>query len=407
MKSLRVLIVGENATQQFGGEAILPLNYFQLLNEQGVETFLVTHERVKSDLQSISNLAHQNIYFVKDIALYRWLNRISLRLPPRLGWLFVGSLMYLFQTMHQWFLIRRVVKAQQIDLIHQPTPVSPKLPSGVFGFGIPVVIGPMNGGMHFPPAFQSMAADGELFFFRWLRWLADGLKWLIPGKRLARVLLVANNRTLRMLTKAEQKKALVLPENGVMTTLDALDERHSAVIKCLFVGRLVDWKAVDIIIEAVSRCDSTRMALTIIGSGTEEARLKQLVVQKGLQNVNFVGFVPFDRMSDYYKAADLFLLPSLRECGGAVMLEAMANGLPVIATRWGGPIDYVTPETGVLIPPLSREHLVEGFKEQIERLAEHPELRNKMGAAAIERVKKNYLWRDKINKMIKIYQELV
>lgn len=407
MKKLRVLIVGENATNQFGGEAILPLHYFRLLHAQGVQVYLVTHERVKNDLQAMSDLAHDNIYYVNDTGLFQWLNQLSTKLPPRLAWLFVGSLIYLMHTLHQWFLIRCIVKQKQIHVIHQPTPVSPKLPSGVFGFGVPVVIGPMNGGMHFPPAFESMAANGELFVFQWLRWLADGLKRLMPGKRLAKALLVANRRTQLMLTREEQTKTRILPENGVLGVLDTVLEKSSGVVNCLFVGRLVDWKAVDIIIEAIAQCECEQIALTIVGSGAEEADLKKLVQQKQLTNIRFVGFVPFESVTDYYQSADIFLLPSLRECGGAVVLEAMAHGLPVIATQWGGPIDYVTTETGVLIPPVSKDSLVQGFKAEIDRLAADPMLRKKMGNAAIARIKKEYLWRDKINKMIKIYHELV
>ncbi len=406
-ENLRVLIVGENATNRFGGEAILPLHYFRLLHECKIDTYLLTHERVKNDLQLMSDLAHENIYYLKDTRLFRWLNRLSTMLPPRLAWLFIGNLMNLIHTSLQWFLIRRIVKQHQINVIHQPIPVSPKLPSGVFGFGVPVVIGPMNGGMHFPPAFESMAAGGELFIYQWLRWLADGLRWLVPGKRLANILLVANRRTKLMLTPAEQRKARILPENGVLSVLDTVPEKPSGTINCLFVGRLVDWKAVDIIIDAVTQCETKQIALTIVGSGAEEASLKKLVQQKQLNNVRFAGFVPFESVDDYYQAADIFLLPSLRECGGAVVLEAMAHGLPVIATRWGGPIDYVTAQTGMLIPPVSREALVEGFKTQIEVLAANPILRKSMGAAAIARVKKEYLWKDKVNKMIKIYHELV
>lgn len=407
MKNLHVLIVGENATNRFGGEAILPLHYFRLLDECDIDTYLLTHERVKNDLQLMSDLAHEKVYYLKDTRLFRWLNQFSSMLPPRLGWLFIGNLMNLIHTLIQWFLIRRIVKEHQINVIHQPIPVSPKLPSGVFGFGVPVVIGPMNGGMHFPPAFESMAANGELFIYQWSRLLADGLRWLVPGKRLADILLVANRRTKLMLTSAEQKKAQILPENGVLSVLDSVPEKTTGVINCLFVGRLVDWKAVDIIIDAVAQCKTKQIKLTIVGSGPEEAGLKRLVQQKQLSNISFLGFVPFDSVDDYYQSADIFLLPSLRECGGAVVLEAMAHGLPVIATEWGGPIDYVTAETGVLIPPVSREALVEGFKMQIDALAANPILRKNMGAAAIARVKKEYLWKDKVNKMIKIYNELV
>ncbi len=407
-KSLRVLIVGDNASNHFGGEAILPLHYFRLLNQMGIEAHLLTHERVKASLLKQADLPHDKIHYVRDGWLFKALNKFSKLLPDRVAWLLINSLMYLIHSIHQWGQIRRLVKASSINIIHQPIPVSPKLPSGVFGFGVPVIIGPMNGGMHFPPAFEYLAASGELFAFKLLRKLAVGLKWLIPGKRLASLLLVANARTKAQLSPAEQLKARVLPENGVLTVLEhEKNVRDSETINCLFVGRLVDWKAVDILIEAFSRVSRQDLTLTIVGQGAEAQRLKQLVEAKGLSNVKFTGFVPFEYISAYYDQADIFVLPSVRECGGAVVLEAMARGLPVIATEWGGPVEYVSPDSGVLISPKSKEHLIEGFKTQIMYLAERPLLRQKMGQAGIESIKKDYLWHDKVNKMIHLYKELL
>jgi glycosyltransferase involved in cell wall biosynthesis len=52
--------------------------------------------------------------------------------------------------------------------------------------------------------------------------------------------------------------------------------------------------------------------------------------------------------------SDVFVMPSLRECGGTAILEAMALGKPVVTTDWGGPADYVTPECGLLVSPTSK-----------------------------------------------------
>jgi len=108
-------------------------------------------------------------------------------------------------------------------------------------------------------------------------------------------------------------------------------------------------------------------------------------------------------VKDYYDLADIFVLPSVRECGGAVVLEAMARGLPVIATNWGGPADYVTAETGILIDPLSRAHMVAEFAKAIDQLAFSAELREKYGRAAIQRVREQFRWEDKANTMIELY----
>ena len=68
----------------------------------------------------------------------------------------------------------------------------------------------------------------------------------------------------------------------------------------------------------------------------------------------FHGFVSAGAMCRLLAGFDALVLPSLYECGGAVVLEAMAMGLPVIATKWGGPTDYLDEKTGILIEPTGR-----------------------------------------------------
>jgi glycosyltransferase involved in cell wall biosynthesis len=97
-------------------------------------------------------------------------------------------------------------------------------------------------------------------------------------------------------------------------------------------------------------------------------------------------------------------LPSLFECGGAVVLEAMAMGLPVIATDWGGPADYLDESCGILVKPSSREALVDGFASAMQRLAQSPELRARLGDAGYKRAREHFDWEHKINQILKIYE---
>jgi hypothetical protein len=83
----------------------------------------------------------------------------------------------------------RSLEQYKIDIVHEPTPVTPRLPSMMYGLGVPVVIGPMNGNMSYPPGFRSRS------FVPVARRLTDLANYLIPGKRRAEVLLVANERT--------------------------------------------------------------------------------------------------------------------------------------------------------------------------------------------------------------------
>jgi len=104
--------------------------------------------------------------------------------------------------------------------------------------------------------------------------------------------------------------------------------------------------------------------------------------------------------------ADVFVLPSLHECGGAVVLEAMACGKPTIAVKWGGPADYLDESTGVLLEPGGRERLVEELAEAMVGLANDAGRRRALGRAARGKVEREYSWRGKIEVMMGVYRRV-
>jgi glycosyltransferase involved in cell wall biosynthesis len=101
--------------------------------------------------------------------------------------------------------------------------------------------------------------------------------------------------------------------------------------------------------------------------------------------------------------ADALVLPSLLECGGAVVLEAMALAKPVIVTAWGGPLDYLDAGCGVLVEPRSPDAIVEGFAAAMVALARSPSLRRRLGAAGLERVRRDFDWEVKVDRMLDLY----
>ena len=91
-----------------------------------------------------------------------------------------------------------------------------------------------------------------------------------------------------------------------------------------------------------------------------------------------------------------------------VLLEAMSVGLPVVASRWGGPGVHVDDATGIRVAPDSREGFINGLADAMIRLAESPELRETMGRAAIRRVESGtYDWDRKIDRFLEIYAETI
>ena len=88
-------------------------------------------------------------------------------------------------------------------------------------------------------------------------------------------------------------------------------------------------------------------------------------------------------------------------------MSAMAMGLPVIATGWGGPSDYVDESCGILVKPSSREALVTGFADAMAQLAQSKELRTRLGEAGYARAREHFDWDGKVDRILEIYEAAV
>jgi glycosyltransferase involved in cell wall biosynthesis len=410
---MRVVIVAEHASAKFGGEAFLPLHYFRLLRSRNIDTWLVAHSRTQVELQTLLPDAVDHMHFVADTWVHRLLYHVGNLLPGRIAGATTGLLMHLYTQMIQHRIVCQLVQEHQIDVVHEPIPVSPKQPSLMFAIGAPVIIGPMNGGMEYPPAFRSRQSPWVERAVSLGRSVSNGCNRLLPGKLRAQTLLVANERTKQALPAGVSGTVIELVENGVDLSIwrspALVPKDPDRCVHFVYMGRLVDWKAVDLLLEAFQPVAAkTGAILEMIGDGVLRQELEaQATHLKLSDNVVFRGFLSQSECAARLQVADGLVLTSLLECGGAVVLEAMAMGLPVVATDWGGPRDYVYSDCGFLIEPSSREALVKGFTDAMVKLAESPELRSQMGHAGQERVRLHFDWERKIDRMIEIYQQTI
>ncbi len=151
--------------------------------------------------------------------------------------------------------------------------------------------------------------------------------------------------------------------------------------------------------------DDPRLSFEIVGDGPMRSIWEKLSHDMGLETiVKFSGFMSQEECARRLEAADVLLLPSLFEAGGAVVLEAMAMGLPVIATGWGGPLDYLDDSCGVLVPPNSREGLVAGFASAIAKMADSLALRQRLGDAGYDKARQFFDWEKKIDRILELYE---
>jgi glycosyltransferase involved in cell wall biosynthesis len=413
----RVLIVCEHASARFGGEAALPLHYFRVLRNRGYEVWLITHARTRAELASLFP-GEERIHYIEDTRLHRLLWHVSRWLPPKIAYFSVGFVMRFSCQLEQRKLARSLIKQYGIDVVHQPMPVSPREPSMMYGLGAPVVIGPMNGGLDYPPAFRTRSPLIERLFMAVGRCSASALNRLMPGKRRAAFLLVANALTRRSLPSGVARRVVELVENGVDLSIWRPDAgvpagaRPDGAVTFLFLGRLVALKSVDLLLLALQRAArEVPMRLVIAGDGPERARLQALAAELGFAStdgpgsVTFKGWLSQSEAAEQLRLADCLVLPSIHDCGGAVLLEAMCVGKPVIATAWGGPTDYVDDSCGLLVPPTGREQLIAGFAAAMARMAGSAAMRQAMGDRGREKARAEYDWEVKVDRVLEIYRQ--
>lgn len=141
------------------------------------------------------------------------------------------------------------------------------------------------------------------------------------------------------------------------------------IIQVVSAGNLIKSKRHDATIRALANVIELHpnIQLTIFGEGPERTQLIELIARLGVKNhVNMPGHLTRMELAEAFQNADFFVLPSAYETFGLVYVEAMATGLPVIATRCSGPEDFVTPENGLLVPVDNMEALEDAMAYMIK-----------------------------------------
>jgi len=231
---------------------------------------------------------------------------------------------------------------------------------------------------------------------------------IISGKKHAKILLVANERTRLALPTCVRGQILEIPENGVDLSIWKLPETSEPTVapRFLFVGRLIDWKRLDFVIQALARIPDAQ--LEVIGDGGMRQPWTTLSQTLGVADrIRFLGWLPQPECAKLLHGSTALLLPSIYECGGAVVLEAMATGTPVVATAWGGPADYLNESCGILVDASNPQAITDGFTAAMQKLITNPDLRTKLGAAGRQRVEQYFDWNQKIDQILEIYRQAI
>lgn len=223
--------------------------------------------------------------------------------------------------------------------------------------------------------------------------IADGLrKDGIPPERIKHITNFVDTDKFQPINNNERhmfKRTLSLDENIVIN----------------FTGRIVGRKGLDILIHAFTKNSELTLSsrLLIVGTGQDEQRVKEMVSDLGIgDKVRFLGHS--SEVARYYQTSDIFVLPSYAEGMPNSLLEAMACGLPVIASRIGGVVDVVEDgKSGILFEPGD----VSGLASAMIRLLQDDELRQRLGLEARKRIVENFSIDRIAEEYIELYEEII
>jgi glycosyltransferase involved in cell wall biosynthesis len=276
---------------------------------------------------------------------------------------------------YAWRQLRRRIFAGEFDIVLRLLPMSPVLPSPLAFFlrkgPIPFVIGPLNGGLPWPPGFSQLENQRE-----WVAGLRNLYRYMPFARstyRNAAAIIAASSQTYSEFA-AYHDKLFFVPEPGIARSLcfgNSRSPNPTAKLELLFVGGLVPRKACDLALRAAAPLLKSGLArFTVVGDGPELKSLEQLVKSFAVENaVVFCGWLSHAEVLKYMRSADVFLFPSLRDNGAGVVFEALAAGAVPVVADFGGPGDIVYPGVGYKVPLTNENDIVTQIERVLKELA--------------------------------------
>lgn len=337
-----------------------------------------------------------------EVAYYRpgWLRAVTLN----------STTAQLLYTLWQFGLLgfaRQLHRERRFDLAIHITYSVFRHPSFLGYLGTPFIFGPLGGGEDAPLVLKRSIRGREKFkeLLRSLlnkTALFDPFLWIAYSR--STLILTSTPETKRALPWPFRKRAIVYPNLGadMPDDIEPCARQPGEPLRVLFAGRLLGWKGAQLAIRAVSGAmeQGVPVEFTLLGRGPFEAELRKVAKKAGIHDhIRWISQMPQQELFGLYKTMHCFLFPSLHDSGGTVVLEAQANGLPVICLDLGGPATLVTAETAIVVSTKGQDEadVVQGLTSAICRLAKDESQRRAMARAAVVNAGETMTWENRVN----------
>lgn len=290
----------------------------------------------------------------------------------------------------------------RFDVIHHVTMNDYRIPSELYkAKGAKVIWGPMGGAQVTPRPLKVYEKNQLVASFR--EFVNKSCSWNPFYKKALRSyykIYCINNETQKQISRIVGKDVPLMPELALRDEYKNLPIRkgNNDILKIVFVGRLIGKKGIAFLVDALSLMPTDmNWELLIFGDGDDHALIEKQIADSGIgKNVKLMGNRPLNQIAEAYQQADVFVLPSLRETSGNVLLEAMAYAVPIVAfdTSFCRLLKEV--DCGVFV---NTDQALEGIKEDwckaIVTLGQDKELAKQMGLNGYKYVNSKLTWDEK------------
>lgn len=290
----------------------------------------------------------------------------------------------------------------RFDVIHHVTMNDYRIPSELYkAKGAKVIWGPMGVAQVTPKPLKVYEKNQLVASFR--EFVNKSCSWNPFYKKALRSyykIYCINNETQKQISCIVGKDVPLMPELALRDEYKNLPIRKGKndILKIVFVGRLIGKKGIAFLVDALSLMPTDMdWELLIFGDGDDRALIEKQIADSGIgKKVKLMGNRPLNQIAEAYQQADVFVLPSLRETSGNVLLEAMAYAVPIVAfdTSFCRLLKEV--DCGVFInTEQALDNIKEDYCKAIVTLGQDKELAKQMGLNGYKYVNSKLTWDEK------------
>jgi glycosyltransferase involved in cell wall biosynthesis len=394
-----LLITWHTARDSFSENGVSAQWVEELAKEHNVTLLTISRPQRYGEIQK--EFPDINIIEWSDIRLHGLLGRYESIIKP--------TYFYFFFKIRKF--LKKYLREHQIDLIHHLSPFAWRYQSPAYGLGVPLVRGPIAGGLQIPREFSNIKSKNPTWFetirnFDQLRLRFD--PFFKKAYEQTDHIIFAAPYVRDFFQKFQIKSSSIEIEHGLTSYPEYEEKPATDIVRILYVGRVTPTKGLYLLLQAIPLINSEKpFILDVIGDGESLPMCRLTANELNINDkVNFHGWQEKAFVNDYYRKTDIFVFPTYREPTGAVVLEAMTYGLPVVTCAYGGPDYIVTDGTGIKIPPAPPQKFVEDMAKEISMLIDNEEKRKTIGRKAYQRAIEVFNWNEKIKRINKLYTSL-